>query len=128
MDRTEESIDSAARHVRDRHIAEAMTLAIVLAAQYHPEEVRHALGKVFDLSCIEEATKNAMVTLAKVQRDVADCRSLLWTTQRDCDRLRQELNDLEYKRSSQGRCPYCKESYIDLSRHLGKCVKVPKEK
>lgn len=51
-------------------LARLFTLVVGLAALSHPEEVRRALGSVFDLAAVEEAHRRMMALLQKCYEEI----------------------------------------------------------
>jgi hypothetical protein len=69
---TPEDRREAAIKARDRDSADRLARDIEHACEYHPERVREALGKVFDLSAIDECGKRQMIVLTRIWEQQAE--------------------------------------------------------
>ncbi len=87
----------AVANCRDRQIAEFLTLAVGLAAERYPNEIRKALSQVFDLSAVEESAKRAMIVLTKVQEEAYAVRELICAVQADIDQIEERISAVEYR-------------------------------
>jgi hypothetical protein len=74
---TEAELRDVTRQCRDRMMAHMVLTAIQVCVETHPELLREALGKVFDLSAVEDTGKRTMLVLANIQKDIADIRGHL---------------------------------------------------
>jgi hypothetical protein len=97
----------AAAQLRDRQLAGMVAVVIGLAAETHPEELRAALGKVFDLRAVEESTRRIMAVLADAQAAAhaaaSETRHLLDAISQDVDRLEQRIDGLTFEAERLGR-------------------------
>lgn len=60
---------------RDARFAELFTIMFGLAAERHPEEIKRAVGQVFDLHGVEEAHRRIMAALQETlerETEIAD--------------------------------------------------------
>lgn len=80
-----------------RQLATLLTLTIGLAAQTHPEELRAALAKVFDLKCIDEMTKRTMATASAAQRTALEAVHLLEQVNADLEAVEKRIDGLNYE-------------------------------
>lgn len=84
---SEAELTAALAHWRDTRFAFLVTVVLSLAAETHPEELRAALGKVFDLTYWEEAAAHAH---AKAGEMMAACEK----AQAALDGLRDRYREL----------------------------------
>lgn len=95
---TREEIMLAGMQARDRLLAESFTLWIGLAAESHPEEVRKALAKVFDLQAVRVATVKQMEILKAVWKSTKDAKDTLHRIEIEIAGLRDELDAVRVKK------------------------------
>jgi hypothetical protein len=88
----------AACKANQRQLSEVLTVVIGIAAELHPEQLREALGKVFDLPAVEDCTSRVMVVLSSVQAQAretaAEVRSLVDQVHKDLDVLEKRMDGL----------------------------------
>lgn len=89
-----DALKTALAQVRDRQLAVLIVIAVQLAVENHPEEVKAALGKVFDLGCVEDTTRRVMATANGAMDDAyaASCRAR--ELGREVEGLRGEIDGL----------------------------------
>jgi hypothetical protein len=77
---------------RDVLFADMIALAIGLAAETHPDLLRNALARVFDLSAVEDTSKRILAV-------VTDCQSRCHAIQLEVSALlttvREDINEVE---------------------------------
>lgn len=89
-------LKQAVSNARDRRFADIIALAVGLAAETHPQEIRKALGSVFSLEAVEETTGRMMLTLAECQRIATEARELCQAVVLDIERLEKRLDAVNY--------------------------------
>lgn len=73
---------------RDRQFADLLVLLIGIAADTHPQELRNALGQVFDLSAVEETTRRMMCVISKLQAETLALKHDLAQLRAEADAVR----------------------------------------
>lgn len=98
---SKEKIEKALSRYRDFRFAELLTIAVALAAEQYPDELRKALAVVFDLSAVEESTKRIMEVLSRAQEAALKCQydtqSLLDAVERDFERLEKRMDAFQFE-------------------------------
>ncbi len=82
-----EILRSALAHYRDRQFADMLVIVIGLAAETHPEEMRKALARVFDLSAVEETTRRMMALVSQMQAETLALKHDLEQLRIEADRI-----------------------------------------
>lgn len=84
-----------------KDFGDMLNLAIGIAAEMHPDMIRHALAKVFNHQAIEEYTRRISDDMANARKAAEDIRELYRTIQDTLDQtdtridtLRAEVNAL----------------------------------
>lgn len=94
---TPEDIARALGRVRDGRFAELLVIVLALAAETHPEELRKALGSVFDTRPIEETTKRIMDGLRGCWKAGRIVREQLADLKAEAERLAQQIEGLHWR-------------------------------
>ncbi len=95
-DEEKEELVRATMNARDRQLAEMVVLAIGLAAERHPELIRDALSKVFDLTAVEEHTKRMMALTITANESARESRYLLEQVHKEVDEIERRLDQTQY--------------------------------
>jgi CII-binding regulator of phage lambda lysogenization HflD len=69
-----DQLNTALKSVTCERFAELLTLVIGLASENHPDELKAALGKVFDTQAIEETNKRAIILLTNTLTKESDAQ------------------------------------------------------
>jgi cell division protein FtsB len=100
----DEVILSMAEH-RNYAFAHWLALSIGMAAETHPEEMRKALGSVFDLGLVEDYARRSMAVVTEAQRHAqqvaAEVRELAAEVTKDIEELEKSI-DLLHSRIRKG--------------------------
>ncbi len=87
-DATPEELKAALANWRDKEFATLIVVAVQLAVERHPEELRKALAKVFDLSGLEDYSKRIMAVATSAQQYAMQANEL-------CQQVSKEVEELE---------------------------------
>lgn len=83
---------------RDREFASLVLVVIGLVAETHPEELRAALGRAFDLAAVEEQHRRVAALLAGTQalaaNQAAEVRHLVEAVHKDIDKIEGRIDAL----------------------------------
>jgi len=97
-DLTEEELLRATARFRDKSVADMVALAIGLAAETHPDIMREALGKVFDVTALEDMAKRAMLIVTqakeKANETAVEVRILAEQVAKDVERLSNDFDEI----------------------------------
>jgi hypothetical protein len=100
-----EELARAVAHARDRQFADLIVLALGLACETHPEMVRDALAKVFDMKAATHYAKQVsqeMMAVQKLARSVRDeIRQLLAAVNADFDAVEKRFDAINYHLETQ---------------------------
>jgi hypothetical protein len=91
----------AAAHNRDDLHARLFLHNLVLASETHPELVREALAKVFDVTEVVRLMREAMEVCREARRVAIEAKCLGEAVMQDFDRLELHLERLVQKASQQ---------------------------
>lgn len=97
---TEEEEELARRSLarwRDGSFAGLVTVIIGLAAETHPEEIRQALSKVFDMKAAEEACERVMRLASAAAENASRARDRIERAILALERAEKRLAELEYR-------------------------------
>lgn len=86
----------ALAHHRDRQMADALVVWIGLAAETHPEILREALSKVFDLAGIKASIQRVADSLRAVHKTANEIRVDAGRLKEDLDQLDRQIDGLRY--------------------------------
>lgn len=78
-DLNREQLTIALTHATAGTISNMVCLAIGLAAEAHPDEIRKALASVFDLTLLEDAARRAMVIVTEAQAKAREIEQVVRT-------------------------------------------------
>jgi hypothetical protein len=92
---TDDQVLRACANVRDQQFAQFLVFAIGIAAEKHPDSLRAALAKVFDLGGIEDIGKRCMAVLAAVQATANETRKLMADLRREVDGLERRVGSID---------------------------------
>jgi hypothetical protein len=100
---TQDEARDALRWFRDRMFGELITVCFTLASQTHGEELRKAIGSVFDLGAVEDLAKRSMAVVTQIQHQVGEHRDqtrgemleLIGVLHKALDRLEQRIDGIE---------------------------------
>lgn len=81
---------------RDQWWADLIVVAIALACEKYPHEMRAALGQVFDISGFEECAKRMKVVLDDAQARTQQLRELMIAQNEDLAAIEKRLDALHY--------------------------------
>lgn len=87
----------AIKNYRDREFASIITVMVGIAAETHPEALRAALGKVFDLGALESEAKRLAGVLQQRRDEAHQVLELLRAVYRGLDLIEERLDGLEYR-------------------------------
>ncbi len=85
--------------IRDAQFAELVTLTLGIVAETHPELLREALAKVFDLSAVEIQARNAARVLIQCQQKAHNALMVVNSLIRKVERLEKRIDYLESRAS-----------------------------
>ncbi len=71
-------------------LAALLTLVMGLAAEKYPEEIRAAVGQVFDLTAVEATTRQMMAKLQAAQEEEQALRHRLADLARQVERMEED--------------------------------------
>lgn len=94
---TKEELMGKIAYYRDCQLAELVTLIIGVAVERHPEEIRRALGLVFDLSGVEFTTQGVMALVQEAHQKAVECRAEVRELQKELGKLLKKLESLEQR-------------------------------
>ncbi len=80
---------------RDSAFADLIVVAMGLAALERPQELRKALGSVFDLSAVEKTTDRIAATVEHACHQAEEARHLLEELHRVLERIEKRLDGVE---------------------------------
>ena len=83
-------------HWRDSAFADLLVVAIGLAAQQRPEELRTALASVFDLRAVQTMTRRLMEEIKEVRRVGVEAAELVKQVALDLDALGEQIDALRF--------------------------------
>ncbi len=105
MENHEEDLKRAIAHARDRLFADLLVLTIGLAAETHPEELRQALVKVFDMSGVEDMIKRIMLLAQSAQHLAYEAKTRTRDFMADLDKMERRLDLLHRRLDESARMP-----------------------
>ena len=91
-DVTNEMLLEALIEVRNKNFAVLVTTIIGLAAETHPEELRTAIGKVFDLSKWERHATSVSAVYSRLNQEAVSTQDRLYDTNKKLDEFNKELD------------------------------------
>ena len=91
---TREQLRWSLAQARDSWFADLLAVWIGLAAETHPEEIRKALSKAFDLSVIEETHKRLLNIYCTTQQSIVSARELAQAIINDLDAIEARIDAL----------------------------------
>lgn len=94
LEATAEEMEHALKRYRDFNFGVWLSVAVELAAREHPELLRSALAKVFDLSAIDEMTQRLLAVASAAQAKAAEARAEAGRLHAEVAELRRQLDSL----------------------------------
>ncbi len=80
---------------RDSAFADLIVVAVGLAAQQRPEELRKALAAVFDLKAVEDMNRRVAAATFHAEQQVQEARHLIAELHKEFDRLETRMSGLD---------------------------------
>lgn len=90
----EQDVRDAVLRYRDKKLGEVLTLLFGSAIEHHGEEIRKALGYVFDLQALEQHTNRAMAESQAARQAAMDAQALQRKLHLEINRLENRLGSL----------------------------------
>ena len=90
----EAEIRRSLSHFRDQSFADFFALALGLACESHPDVIRSALAKVFDLSVVEDTCKRIMLVASQAQAQAHQAVVLAQEVIHEIDQLEKRIDGL----------------------------------
>ncbi len=91
---TDQEVHEATVRYRDRKLGEVLTLLFGAAIEHHGEEIRKALGYVFDLQALEQHTNRAMAESQAARQAAMDAQAVQRKMHLEINRLENRLGSL----------------------------------
>lgn len=95
-DPTKAEAFEAVRMIREEQLAVMFAMSIQLAAERFPEEVRKAIGQVFDVSALLDGIERVSVMQNRVEKAAHDLRDTLHALQIQTDQVAQAFEANEH--------------------------------
>ena len=92
LETTAEEMEHALKRYRDFNFGVWLSVAVELAAREHPELLRQALARVFDLSAVEEMTKRLLSVASAAQAKAAEARAEAGRLHAEVAELRRQVD------------------------------------
>jgi hypothetical protein len=87
----------ALARVRDEQFADMLLLAFGVAAETHPEVLRALMAKVFDLSGVEQDTRQMLATVGEVRQQCLELYHLIAAVRKDFEALESRIERAEHR-------------------------------
>lgn len=94
---TEAELRDVTRQCRDRMLAHLLLTSIQVCAETHPELLREAIGKVFDLTSVEDQGKRLTSVLSAIQAKAADLNITLKGLQESVEVIESRIDGSNYR-------------------------------